>query len=92
MQVQEAEGQLMTLKTSLRAMPLMVHITRAKELKDLQQRSAQAQECQQKRCAQLNQFQEIGGQLDVKAVAMLQAVQEHRQAVDSKAIEEHQVK
>ena len=26
-QVQEAEGQLMTLKTSLRAMPLMVQIT-----------------------------------------------------------------
>ena len=34
-QVQEAEGQLMTLKTSLRAMPLMVQITWAEELKDL---------------------------------------------------------
>ena len=35
-QVQESEGQLTTLKTSLRAMPLMVQITRAEELKDLQ--------------------------------------------------------
>ena len=34
-QVQEAEGQLATLKTSLWAMPLMVQITRAEELKDL---------------------------------------------------------
>ena len=34
-QVQEAEGQLATLKTSLRAMPLMVQITWAKELKEL---------------------------------------------------------
>ena len=35
-QVQEAKGKLMTLMTSLRAMPLMVQITWAKELKDVQ--------------------------------------------------------
>ena len=34
-QVQEVEDQLTTLKTSLKAMPLMVQITRATELKDL---------------------------------------------------------
>ena len=36
-QVQEAVSQLTMLKTSLRAMSLMVQITRAEELKDLQQ-------------------------------------------------------
>ena len=36
-QVQESKGQLTTLKTSLRDMPLMVHTTWAEELKDLHQ-------------------------------------------------------
>ena len=39
-QVHEAEGQLTTLKTSLKAMPLMVQITQATKLKDLQQQAA----------------------------------------------------
>ena len=43
-QVQEAEGQLKTLKLALKAMFLMVQITRATELKDIQQRAAHAQE------------------------------------------------
>ena len=76
-QVQEAEVQLTTLKTSLRAMPLMVQITLAEELKDLQQRVGRAQERKQKRHTQLDEFQEIGGQLGVKEVAMMQEVQEH---------------
>ena len=33
-QVQEAKGQLLNLKTSLRAMPRMVQITWVEELKD----------------------------------------------------------
>ena len=77
MQVEEAEVQLMTLKTSLRAMPLMVQIMRAEELKDLQQRVTQAQEHQQKCHTQLDEFQEIGGKLAVKVVSTLQVVQEH---------------
>ena len=67
----------MTLNTLLRAMPLMVQITWAEELKYLQQRAAFAQELQQKLHAQLDEFQEIDGQLAVRAVTMLQAVQEH---------------
>ena len=67
----------------------MAHITRAEELKDLQQRAAHAQECQQKRRTQLDKFQEIGAQLAVKVVATLQAVQENRQMVDGKAREEN---
>ena len=35
--------------------------------------------------AQLDEFQEVGGQLAVKVVATLQAVQESRQMVDGKA-------
>ena len=50
------------------------------------------QECQQKRRAQLNEFQEIDGQLAVKVVTTLQEVQEHRQMVDSKAQEENPMK
>ena len=76
MQVQEAEGQLTTLKSALKAMPLMVQITPTTELKDLQQRVARAQERQQKRREQLDEFQNIDGQLAVKAVATLQDVQE----------------
>ena len=70
----------------------MVQITRAEELKDLQQRATCAQEHQQKHHAQLDEFQEIDGQLVVKVVAMLQEVKEHRQIVNSKANEEHPVK
>ena len=43
-------------------------------MKDIQQRAAHAQERQRKHCTQLDEFQEIGGQLDVKLVATLQVV------------------
>ena len=59
MQVQEAEGQLTTLKSALNATPLMVQITRAAELKDLQECAAHAQESQQKRHEKLDEFQYI---------------------------------
>ena len=81
----------MTLKTSLRALPLMVQITWSEELKGLQQRVSHTQECQQKCHAQLDEFQEVGGQLVIKAVATLQAVKESRKMVDSKAGEAHLV-
>ena len=87
-QAQEDVGQL-TMNTSLWEMPLMVQIMRAEEIKDLQQRASYAQEFQQRHHGQLDEFQEIGGQLDVKAVAMLQEVQENRQLVDGNAQEEH---
>ena len=61
-----------TLKSALKAMPLMVQITPTTELKDLQQHAARAQE----RYEQLDEFQDIGGQLAMKAVATLQDVQE----------------
>ena len=72
--MQEAEGQLTNLKSALKAIPLMVQITRATELKDLQQHAARALERQQKRCEHLNEFQDIGDQLAVKFVDTLQAV------------------
>ena len=56
-QAQEDEGQLTTLKTALRALPLMVQITWSEELKDLQQRASCAKEHQQKFHAQLDEFQ-----------------------------------
>ena len=49
----------------------MVQITRAEELKDLQQRASHAQENQKKCLPQLDEFQEIGGQLAVKAFTTL---------------------
>ena len=52
MRVQEVEGQLKTLNSALKAMLLMVQITRATELKDLQQHTSRAQGHQQKRCEQ----------------------------------------
>ena len=45
-QMQEAEGQLATLRTSLKAMPLVVHITKVEELKDFLQRVAEANDRQ----------------------------------------------
>ena len=89
--MQEVERHLTTLKTLLRAMVLMVQITRAEELMDLEQRSSHAQEHQQKRHAQLDEFQEVGGQLAIKAVATLEAVQENRQMVNDKEREEKPV-
>ena len=68
-----------------------MQITHATELQDLQQRSSWAQERQQKRREKVDEFQEIGGQLAVKAIATLQAVQENRKMVDSKDSEEHPV-
>ena len=50
-----------------------------------------AQELQQKRHEQIDKFQEIDGQLVVKAIAMLQAIQENRKPVEIKASEEHPI-
>ena len=46
-QLQDAKGQIETLKTSLRNMPLMVQITKSVELKDMHQWVAKAQERKQ---------------------------------------------
>ena len=91
-QVREAEAQLMTLKMLLQTMPLMVQITCSKYLKDLQQRAARAQERQHKSNTQLDEFQDIGGQLSVKAVVELQVVQAGRKMVDGKVKEDHPLK
>ena len=74
----------MKLNTVLRALPLMVQITRYEELKDLHQIGAHAQEHQQKHRAQLDEFQEVGGQLVVKAIATLQVLQESQKMVNNK--------
>ena len=73
-------------------MPLLIHITCSEELKDLHQRAARAQEHKRKRNTQLDEFEDIGGQLVVKEVAALQVVQEGMKMVDGKAREEHQLK
>ena len=70
----------------------MVQITCSEELKDLQQWASWAQEHQHKHNTQLDEFQDIGRQLDVKAVIALQAVQEGRKLVDSKVGVEHPLK
>ena len=77
-QMQEEEGQLATLKTSLRALPPVVQITKSAQLKELQQSVVKAWEHQQRRSTQLDEFQDIGVQLSVYEVATLQAVQEGR--------------
>ena len=43
-QLQEAEGQLETLRTSLKVMPPIVQIMKEARLKELQQRVAKARE------------------------------------------------
>ena len=63
----------------------------SEELKDLQQRASIGQERHQKRSTQLDEFQDIGRLLEVKAVAALQAVQEGKNIVDSKEEEENLV-
>ena len=91
-QVREAETQLTTLKMSLHKIPLMVQIMLTKDLKDLQQRAVRAQEHQHKRNTQLDEFQDISGQLVVIVVAAMQAIQEGRKMVDGMAREEHPFK
>ena len=86
-QSQESEEQLETLKMALRTMPPIVHITQSMELKDLLQRVGKAQERQRKRNDQLDEFQEIGAQLLVKAVVVLQAVQEGKKEVNENMVE-----
>ena len=75
----------------LKAMLLMVQITRSIELKDLQQRTTRAQEHQQKRHEKLDEFQEIGSQLAIKAIATPHDIQDNRQLVKNKACEEHPI-
>ena len=66
-------------------MPPIVQITRSTELKELQQQVGKAQEW--KRNDQLDEFQEIGAQLSVKAVVALQAMQEGKKEVNAKLVE-----
>ena len=89
--LQEADNQLAMLKTTLRTIPPLVSITRSTKLKELQQRVGKAQEQQWKRNDHLNEFQEIGSQLLVKAVATLQAMQDGKKEVNAKMVE-HQLK
>ena len=63
-----------TVKMTLRTMSPIVQITQSMELKELQQRVRKAQEHQQKCNDQLNKFQEIGAQLPVKEVVVLETV------------------
>ena len=58
-QLQEAKNQLATLKKSLRTMLPIVSITWSAKLKELHQQVVKAQERQQKRSDQLDEFQEI---------------------------------
>ena len=68
-------------------MPPVIQITRSTELRELQQRVGKAQEQQQKRNEQLNDFQDIGVQLSVKELTALQAVQEGKNEVTKNMVE-----
>ena len=75
-QMREVEVQLAALRTSLIAMPLVVQVTKEVELKELQQNVLKAQTCQHQCTTQLEEFQDIGEKLSLKAVTALQTVQE----------------
>ena len=87
-QLQEAKGKLETLKTSLKGMPPVVQVTKVVELKALQQRVAKSRDHHQRHTSQLDEFQYVGAQLLVKAVSVMQEVQEGRKDVTTK-IDEH---
>ena len=69
----------------------MIQLTRSTELIELQQRVAKAQEWQHKCNAQLEEFQDIGAYLDIKALVMLQVVQDGKNTLNTKLVE-HPVK
>ena len=68
-------------------MPPLVSITWSTELKELQQWIGKAHEQQWKHSDQLDEFQEIGAQLSVKAVSSLQAVQDDKKEFNAKMVE-----
>ena len=68
-QLQEAKGQLETLETSLRALPPDFQITKSTQLKELHQHVVKERECQERHSTQLDDFQDIGVQLLIKAVS-----------------------
>ena len=78
---------MVTLKTSLRALPLVVHITKCVELKELQQHVVKDQKCQRQRSMQLDEFQDLGTQISVKEFVSLQVVQEGKKEVAEKIME-----
>ena len=68
-------------------MPPIIHITWLAELKELHQWVGKAQERQRKRNDQLDEFQEIGAKLSVKAVAALQEFQDGKKEVNANMVE-----
>ena len=85
--MQEAEGKLDTLRTSLKVMPLVVQITKAPDLKDLQQCVTKKRECQKRHTTQLDEQQDIGAQISMKAVSVMQVVLDGRRDVIDKIVE-----
>ena len=87
MQLQQAEGKLETLNTSLKVISLLIQITNFIELKSLQQWVAKERERQQRCSAQLDEFQEIGAQLSIKAVSTLKEAKEGKKDIAKKMVE-----
>ena len=75
------------MKTSLKLIPLIIYITKDAKLKDLLQWVANDKDRHQRCTTQLDEFQEIGVQLLVKDVSVLQEVHAGRKDVIAKIIE-----
>ena len=68
-------------------MPPFVQITRPVDLKELQQCFRKERERQQRCSEQLDEFQDIGVQLSVKAISALQSMYEGKKEVADKLVD-----
>ena len=71
---------------SLKENSFMMQITKAPDLKDLQQRVSSARERQQQRSVQLDKFQEIGAQLPMRVGSIVEAAQVNKKNIAAKMV------
>ena len=89
-QLHEAEAQLTTMRGSLRMMPPIVQVTKAVQLKELQQQVNKTRDRHQRRTIELDHFQEDAEQLEIKHMDGLGNTRDARTKV-TQVSEEHPI-
>ena len=64
------------MQVSLNSIPMMIQITKETEIKVLHNRASKAGEMHKRHTTQLDKFQELGEELDLKAMDALGNIQE----------------
>ena len=83
-QLHEVDAQLASMKASLNSIPMMIQITKAIEIKVLHNRASKAGEMHKRHTTQLDKFQELDEELDLKSMDALGHIQEsHTQDVEN---------